>query len=69
MQNKKKSKPQRPADPGALLRRGAIAILVLAALAIGLNLLQQALFSEPAATPTPASWVSIAEATSRLVIG
>jgi len=50
----RKSTPK-PRDPTALLTRGAIAILVLVGLAIGLNFLQQALFPDQNATPTPSA--------------
>ena len=53
--NKKRVLPRRPGDPTALLKRGAIAILLLVALAVALNLLQQILFPEPGVTPTPAA--------------
>lgn len=54
---KTEAKSARPRDASALLLRGAIAILILAALAVALNLLQQTLFPQGGAVSTPSSMI------------
>jgi len=60
VKNRKPTKTRQASDPFVLLKRAAIAILILVAMAIALNLLQQALFPDdapPASQPTPAAGI------------